>query len=148
MTRYPLGPLLELMHEPSPTAAARRLRLSGGSLSRYLKTGMREDTAEMLAIRAGFHPYNVWPELADEQCAAVTVTCRECPARFVPKPHARFARYCSKRCQQRAWARARRATSEGAEANRAARRRYYAANGDYERARERRAYRSRRALST
>lgn len=76
------------------------------------------------------------------ECAAP-----DCTERFVPKPGGVGHRYCSPRCKKRIYARRRRATPEGAAANRAARNRYHADQrcGDYERARHRTYIRTRRA---
>lgn len=44
--------------------AAKRLGVSGHSESDYRSVGMSELVADRLAVRAGFHPFTIWPEMA------------------------------------------------------------------------------------
>lgn len=73
------------------------------------------------------------------QCAAT-----DCGTMFVPSGRGP-QKFCSTLCRHREWALRYRSTPEGAEKNRAKRRRYYGECGDYERARQRRYNRARRA---
>lgn len=66
--RYPFAPLVDAMGL-SPSAAARTLGMSGQTQARYLDVGMPADTAYRLADRAGIHPFEVWPELVDDEAA-------------------------------------------------------------------------------
>lgn len=36
-------------------------------------------------MRAGLHPFEVWPELVDDRIAAVTKVCPECGSEFIPR---------------------------------------------------------------
>jgi hypothetical protein len=61
---------------------------------------VKDKTAELLALRAGFHPFEIWPELAEDRLEEVKVACESCEAMFVPvrKGH----RFCTERCRHRA----------------------------------------------
>lgn len=137
--RYSILPLIELL-ACSDSQVTRRLRMSGASLNRYRAEGVSEQQAEALALRAGFHPFNVWPELTAARCESMERECAapDCDVRFVRAFQSRRI-WCHPRCKWRTDARKRRATPDGAAANRERRRRYYAENSDYERARQRRA---------
>lgn len=106
--------------------------------------GVTERIADRIACAAGYHPHEVWPEMLDHAIADLPDRrCDECDGEFIPARPS-IQRFCSRRCYRRHHARntvrRKRATPEGAEANRERRRRYYAENGEYERARERRRY--------
>lgn len=58
MRRYPLQPLLEAMR-CTLSQAAPQLNLNGTYYRRYRDEGMARDTAERLALKAGFHPYEI-----------------------------------------------------------------------------------------
>src|SRR5690606_29642990 len=110
--------------------------------------GVTDRTADRLAVTAGLNPYMVWPELLTDQIEDCSRRCDECEEPFVP--FRRSQRFCSKSCRQRQlqreWKRRRYQTDpEFAEARRQERRAYYAACGDYERARQRRYDRARRS---
>lgn len=113
----------------SEAALARSVGLSGNTLKAVRRRGFSEDQADRYAVRAGLHPSMVWSDWFD----GAAVVCPECEARFVPRPN---QRWCSRKCRNlassREWKR------RNAEKNRQARRAYYAENGDYERARQRR----------
>lgn len=87
MIRYPIEPLLEAMGV-SWSQAAQQLGIGGPEYRRYRDEGMTRDTAERKALKAGFHPYEVWPDMADHDAEAVTVECAadDCPVRFIPPP--------------------------------------------------------------
>lgn len=87
-------------------------RLTRGQLSTVVKAGgstvlvaaeegLTDWQAESWAERCGWHPWNVWPGMADEAVAAVERCCAasDCSEWFVPgAPHHRF---CSEACQAR-----------------------------------------------
>lgn len=145
-TKYPFANLAAVMHL-TENAAAKQLRLSGSTLKEYRREGMSEKVAERLAVAAGFHPFVVWPEMTEVRCQSVEQECAAegCDVRFVPARPQSHQKFCSLKCRrgradQRAKARAAKARyvkGNGAEGNRARRRAYYAANGEYERARQR-----------
>lgn len=129
MKLYPFAPLAELM-KLSPSAAAIALNV-GGSRFRYLTYGMTEQQADRMAVRAGFHPFVVWPEMVDDVIEDVGRSCVICEQMFVPVKQAELV--CSLPCRleyRRRW-----------------RRSYYAANGEQERERERRRYHERKVAS-
>ena len=148
MRRYPLEPLAAAMCM-SLNAACVQLGVSGSTLKKYRDDGVSERVADRLAVRAGFHPAEVWPEFADAGIADAERSCADCGESFLPVNS--LHRFCSRPCYRRHHRRAnvqrRRATPEGAELNRERRRRYYAENREYERARERRRYHAQREAS-
>jgi hypothetical protein len=137
--RWPLEPLAALMGgRPGLTARGIDTR----QITRAEADGLSDLLADRWAVRCGLHPYTVWPDMADAAVADIEQECEadDCTARFVPSPraHAGRHRFCSRRCADRVYQRRRRQRPEVRQANREARRAYYAAHGDYERARERR----------
>jgi hypothetical protein len=138
--RYPIEPLARLLGI-SPGTALARLGVSGSTAKQYRTEGVSGRVADRLAVRAGFHPAEVWPEWTDHQIEAAMVECAadDCADRFLPA-NSRH-RYCSHRCQSRTAARARYARDEaGRERKRAAQRRYDAETAEYRRAQRRRRY--------
>lgn len=103
--RYPLAPLFELTGWTMTDV--RDLAPCGGEEYRLrLERGVTERIADRLAVAAGLHPHVVWPEMADHAIEDAEQECADerCTATFVPtrKSH----RYCSPRCFQRAYKRA------------------------------------------
>ncbi len=144
MKRYPLGPLLDLMGMSQNQACA-ALGLSGSTQQEYRRDGVTERVADRLAVKAGFLPYEVWPEIADDAIASVEVPCarHDCDGRFVPARCDQLR--CSPRCAAIIRQRRLRARPEGAERARQSAARYRAENPDYERSRRRRRYAAKRA---
>lgn len=135
--RYPLEPFLRLTGWSMQRI--RSIAPCGGEEYRTrLERGVTELIADRLACAAGHDPYVVWPEMLDHQIVDVSAACQECEKQFVPtrKGH----RFCSDRCRERLRMRAKYQDPNFAAAKRAARARYYAEAGSYERARERRKY--------
>jgi hypothetical protein len=148
--RYPFAPLeaavtvadgLRLDRTGHPVTSSRIVADALGrtiqQVYRWRKIGVTADQADELAMRAGFHPFEVWPEIADDQIAAVSRSCPVCSTPFVPNGRRRF---CSDRCRWNRYARRVRSTPEGAAHNRAVRLRYYRENTAYESAAGRRYY--------
>ena len=104
--RYQIQPLISAMGL-SQDAAMRKLRISGNQYQQYRDLGMRRAVADRQAVKAGFHPYEVWPEMADHDIADIERVCAAdgCDERFLPpqfggnKKHP--ARFCSERCRKR-----------------------------------------------
>jgi ribosomal protein S27AE len=84
--------------------ACKRLGIRGSTVVEYRDRGMSDYVAERLALKAGLHPYEVWPEMADARVQELERSCEECGASFVPTRAGH--RYCSTRCGQRVWNRA------------------------------------------
>jgi hypothetical protein len=64
---YSLDALLE--HKPADENAdafRRRLKVSGAQWIKHRENGINWRTADMLAVRLGLHPSNIWPEWNDE----------------------------------------------------------------------------------
>lgn len=116
--RYPFADLAAAMRM-TEAQAARALDLAGSTAQEYRRKGVTERVADRLAVKAGLHPMNVWPNFSDD----------------VEAERLRLRREASNRYSRKV-----RATAEGAEANRVRRRAYYAEYGHYERARERAKY--------
>lgn len=136
MRRYPLQPLLELtgwtMNRVTQIAPC-----NGGEYRLRLADGVTERTAERIAVAAGYHALEVWPEMIEEAYSACAAA--DCERRFIPtrKGHS----YCSDRCRERVRMRLKYQTDEAHRAmKRAARTDFYNEVGHYERARERRKY--------
>ena len=136
---YPLAPLAALagleVHQ-----LASRLHLSGSTWQQYRDEGVSERVADRMAVRLGFDPYVVWPEMLDHAIEDTSKPCaREgCDARFMPVNS--LHRYCSARCKKKENMRAWRRTDAGRKWENEARRRRYQETAEYERARERRRY--------
>ena len=100
MTRYSLAPFFELtgwsMKRVTTVAPC-----NGVEYGIRLSDGVTDRIADRLAVAAGYHPHEIWPEL--EALAAVACAGSRCSERFVPlrKSH----RFCSKECFQREWKR-------------------------------------------
>lgn len=139
MTRYPLEPLIRLTGW-SMNEIRRVSPCNGSELAVRQDRGVTELVADRLAIEAGYHPFEVWPEMVE---AGIDYkNCDECGDTFDPvRSDQRFCgRTCRRRDADRRYKRKLRATPEGAEAHRTARRRFYAECAEYEKARERRRY--------
>lgn len=115
MTRYPFGPLealvlvelgpqLNSIGQPaSPSRlVAELLGVDRRQVYRWRQIGVTVDQADVLAVRAHRHPFEVWPELADHD--ARPCTARGCRTRFVPVSRL-DQKWCSTRCRKREWAR-------------------------------------------
>jgi len=61
--------------------------------------GFTRELADRVAVTLGYHPYEVWPDMADHDLEDATVACLECGNRFVPtrKGHV----YCTYACGRR-----------------------------------------------
>lgn len=144
MTRYPLDPLLDRgwsMKKLNDLAPC-----GGGEYRTRRERGVTADVADRMAVAAGFHPYELWPEMLDDHISAyVDRSCAECGSDFTPTaPHQRF---CHRRCRDRQGERIRYQRSAAARSRARERRRlYYAENAEYEKARERRRYHERKAV--
>lgn len=140
--RYPLAALAAVVGiVPRSSRLARLLRISGTSLARFNVDGLTAVQAERYAVRAGCHPFEVWPEMADHEFEATSKPCDHCGDPFVPmRPTGRF---CSPRCNRRWWSYENRKRKmardpEYRERLYACRRAYYQECGEYERARQHR----------
>lgn len=66
--RYPLAALVAASGL-TEAQLARRVGLSGSTLKMARERGLVERSADRYAVRAGLHPFEVWPEMADEHLA-------------------------------------------------------------------------------
>ena len=98
MTLYPLEPLAEALGIER-SALARRLGISGSTWKQYRDQGVTEKVADRLAVRAGLHPSEVWPEIVDEWISASSGVCPECGESFVKTRSSH--RFCSDSCRRR-----------------------------------------------
>ena len=156
MTRYPWAPLEALLSVETfegeiigrnTKRLARRLEVAARQVYRWREIGLSRDQAEAMAERAGWMGFEVWPSILDDAVAELERECAgdDCAVRFVPGRGGQ--RYCSRRCMMRAAnaryvERHRETVLARARVNAA---RYYAENGDYVRARQRRYYAEKRA---
>lgn len=127
--RYPIEPLLAMLRV-SANRATQELRMGGGAYLRYRRDGMTREAAERLADRAGFHVYEVWPDMAIDDAGPLEQKCAapDCPVMFVA-PTLRLGQkrrhYCSRTCQQRTNARVRYQSDEATRQRRCADSRRY-----------------------
>lgn len=103
--RYPVAPLAALMGS-TQWMALDRLGVTGSHAQDYIRRGMSEKVADRVAIKAGLHPYVVWPEMLADDIAAAERECvaPDCPIVFVPPATGRGQKerhYCSRTCQVR-----------------------------------------------
>ncbi len=65
MRRYPFSELASAMG-CSEHAACVRLGVSGSTEQSYRRSGVTLEVAERLALRAGLHPFEVWPSMPED----------------------------------------------------------------------------------
>lgn len=66
--RYPIEPLARAMRVPVEQVAT-ALGISGTTWRIIREHGARDHTADRMAIRAGFHPFLIWPDMLDNRLA-------------------------------------------------------------------------------
>lgn len=110
--RYRLQPLAQ-MAGMTDREALLALKVSGTTYQKYRDEGLSRDVADRMAERLGFHPYEVWPDMVEDdledladlppegqQCAAWG-----CPEWFIPSRVGGSKRwpprFCSTRCRNR-----------------------------------------------
>lgn len=94
MRRYPVQPLLDL----SGLTYSALLRGKNGEAYRSIReNGLTPYMADQLAVKAGFHPSDVWETWADDEFAELSRECRNCRVLFVPSCDRNV--YCSDRCR-------------------------------------------------
>lgn len=137
--RYPLAALVDASGL-SEAALGRAVGLSGTTLKNARVRGFLEASADRYAVRAGFHPAEVWPDFGCEPCALerVFVATRRglllqpgCDVMF--RPHRAGHIYHDRKCARKAWAR----TAEGKRSLAEAKARWLEAAWEYDRKRER-----------
>jgi hypothetical protein len=135
--RYPLEPLAAATGREVHDLLV-RLGVTGSTMQDYKSRGISAVVADRMAVRCGLHPHSVWPEMRDDAIADLLVTCEaaDCDQTFIRSILGRPRRFCGGACNRRHLLHS---DPAKAELNRVLRRRYYAENGDYERARQRRA---------
>jgi hypothetical protein len=97
--RYSLDPLFEAMRM-TPHAACLWLGCSGSTELEYRSRGVTDRVADRLAVKAGFHPFEIWPELADHRHVEIQKACAECGALFTPYRAAKDV-FCGRACADR-----------------------------------------------
>lgn len=109
--RYPVQPLLDATGLTLNGFIRRHMPSVNGQAYRKARNeGLSMDQAERWALTAGWHPFEVWPNMADHQLEDQQQPCEECGEPFLPtrKGH----RFCSSRCRTRVHKRRQWATSE------------------------------------
>lgn len=101
--RFSITPLVEALNLEPGASVSRALGVSGTRLASFAEFGVDERTAERLAVRAGFVPYLIWPELMDQAIADLEKVCAadDCDERFVPPLRQPYKRFCTARCKTR-----------------------------------------------
>ena len=81
------------------SALARVLGLSGTTWKEYRDQGVTERVADRLAVKAGFHASEIWPEIVDDWIAASSLECADpnCAKPFLPTN--RRQRFCCPSCR-------------------------------------------------
>lgn len=116
MRRYPFAPLAEAMRK-TQHAACVTLGVSGSTEQDYRRRGVTLEVAERLAMRAGMHPFEVWPDMPEDRRRdqwaayarkrwATDSGYRERRAEYMREYRANAARAIA--AQKRAWAEANR----------------------------------------
>jgi hypothetical protein len=103
--RYPIEPLLDMLAHRglSQHAAAELVGMSGSSLVAAREKGLLVKAADRCAMRAGFHPAEVWPSWVADALEDHGRECAECCSRFVPAQGNH--RFCRAVCRERWWGR-------------------------------------------
>lgn len=144
MTRYQLEPLLALMG-CTLSQAQQTLGIGGPEYRKYRDEGMGREVAERKALKAGFHPYECWPQMVEDDIEVITRTCaaRGCEETFIVNVGPGANRlYCSRRCAKReAQRRYYASRPDVAESKRESVRRYYAETAEYQRRQRQARYR-------
>lgn len=96
--RYDVEPLLRLTGL-SWSQLRRRVGVSGNDYQRVRDEGFTDHVADRAATVCGFHPFEVWPEMAEHRIEQQKRTCRDCGAPFVPPTS--WTVYCSATCRKR-----------------------------------------------
>lgn len=143
--KYPFAPLAALMGM-SESQACRMLGISGKTQQEYRRDGMSAKVADRMAVKARFHPYEVWPVMADRDVKDVEhVDYKEAAARRKRRADYRRRRYqTDPREREARKAAAARYRAETAEYKRRQDAAYRAANRDRRIAAERERYRRNR----
>lgn len=136
--RYPLEPLLRLTGWPLNRWT--QYGVSGSTLVEYQRIGLTDRVADRLAVAAGFHPFEVWPEMADHREAEAKRVYNERKAR---EERRRYQREPMKR--RRKLVQMAKYHDEYREWLNAKRRERYAANVESERAAAKARYQRRKA---
>ena len=141
--RYPIEPLAAAMGE-SPASLGRLLGLSGSSWKDARDNGLSEKRADRYAVRAGFHPYEIWPEMAERHITEAAAEEARREAARQERRRAAARRYASKRRKDPEYRAAAaeylrdyRSSDRAKAAAAAYRRAYYRENRDRELARQR-----------
>lgn len=101
--RYHPDPLAEATGK-TLNAACVALGVSGTTQQDARCHGFTRDVADRLAVRAGYMPWEVWPEMADHDLADHQRECAadDCTETFIGHTN---RRYCTPQCKRRTQAR-------------------------------------------
>jgi hypothetical protein len=140
--RYSLHPLADAVGVELP-GLARILNVSGSTWQKYRDEGVTEKVADRAAVKCGFHPFMIWPEMADHNFDDFAKKCAadDCHETFVPHWKTPFQKWCSERCKRRIKNRERYQNDAEFRAKRAEQRRaYYEATKESTRRRQQEQY--------
>lgn len=129
--RYPLDDLIRAMRV-SLSQATQQLGVGGPEYRKYRTHGMTRDVAERKALKVGFHPYEVWPEMVEQDYESHLARKRRYQRAWYAN--------ASPEVKERALAAARRYKQESRKALSLYSRRYYEQNRDRIAARQREHY--------
>lgn len=105
MTTYPFSALLDKLGNPTVGPGSRTLGISGAAFNRYRERGLDADQADRLAVSAGFHPTEVWPDWCDGVEYVPDAFCPECGEGFDRGRKDQV--YCTRTCKERRFSRER-----------------------------------------
>jgi hypothetical protein len=74
--RWPIEPLKAAMHESDPAANALRCGVSERAVHRWALAGLTDETADRVALRAGYMPEEIWVNWLDDRAGRLLATIR------------------------------------------------------------------------
>jgi len=94
--RYPVDRLAAVLGMTEHAALA-WLGITGTEQLEYRRRGLTDYQADRLAVKAGFHPAVIWPELVEDRIRRYVRVCSACSEPFLPVDSGR-RHYCSHAC--------------------------------------------------
>jgi hypothetical protein len=100
--RYPIEPLMALTGK-TQFALLEGRRVNSETWSNIRDRGFTPQMADKVACANGFHPSLVWPSWEQDEFDELSIPCKECGERFIPKRkgHVFHVVACAKRAQAR-----------------------------------------------
>lgn len=99
-SRYPVNRLAAVLGMTEHAALA-WLGITGTEQQEYRRRGLTDYQADRLAVKAGYHPAVIWPELAEDRIRRYVRWCQWCTEPFLACDSGR-RHYCSTPCYRHA----------------------------------------------